>query len=160
MKDLCGTSVRKDDEGYYALYMSDLALQDPNSEMRVSSDKELNDARGDLSNARRQLKEAWVKVHSADDDLLKSIKEVESARAELSRRAIDDYKSSTGFKEGLKRMDYVSYEYLGPLRLISLAGHQGLGYWCAHYSISGTVMGGRSISDQKNLDGLSPIKNA
>ncbi|RWW54345.1 hypothetical protein BHE74_00039080 [Ensete ventricosum] len=27
MKDLCGTSVRKDDEGYYALYMSSLALQ-------------------------------------------------------------------------------------------------------------------------------------
>ncbi|RWW59913.1 hypothetical protein BHE74_00033134 [Ensete ventricosum] len=76
-----------------------------------SSDKELNDARGDLSNTRRQLKEAWVKVHSADDDLLKSVKEVESARAKLLRRVIDDYKGSTGFKEGLKRMDYVSYEY-------------------------------------------------
>ncbi|RRT81926.1 hypothetical protein B296_00000225 [Ensete ventricosum] len=32
-------------------------------------------------------------------------------------------------------------------------------YWCAHCSISGRVIGGRSISDQKNLDGLSPVKN-
>ncbi|RZS26086.1 hypothetical protein BHM03_00059377 [Ensete ventricosum] len=33
-------------------------------------------------------------------------------------------------------------------------------YWCSRYSISGTVTGDRSINDQKNLDGLSPIKNA
>ncbi|RWW28168.1 hypothetical protein GW17_00007374 [Ensete ventricosum] len=33
-------------------------------------------------------------------------------------------------------------------------------YWCARCSISGRVVGGRSISDQKNLDGLSPVKNA
>ncbi|RWV92586.1 hypothetical protein GW17_00045023 [Ensete ventricosum] len=29
----------------------------------------------------------------------------------LPRRAIDDYKGSVGFKEGLKRMSRVSYEY-------------------------------------------------
>ncbi|RRT32374.1 hypothetical protein B296_00055094, partial [Ensete ventricosum] len=33
-------------------------------------------------------------------------------------------------------------------------------YWCAHCSISGRVVGGRSTSDQKNLDGLSHVKNA
>ncbi|RRT41131.1 hypothetical protein B296_00025778 [Ensete ventricosum] len=33
-------------------------------------------------------------------------------------------------------------------------------YWCARCSISGRVADGRSISDQKNLDGLSPVKNA
>ncbi|RZR88670.1 hypothetical protein BHM03_00016289 [Ensete ventricosum] len=33
-------------------------------------------------------------------------------------------------------------------------------YWCAHCSNSGRVVGGCSISDQKNLDGLSPVKNA
>ncbi|RRT39115.1 hypothetical protein B296_00038044 [Ensete ventricosum] len=33
-------------------------------------------------------------------------------------------------------------------------------YCCARCSISGRVVGGRSISDQKNLDGLSPVKNA
>ncbi|RZR85892.1 hypothetical protein BHM03_00012962 [Ensete ventricosum] len=32
-------------------------------------------------------------------------------------------------------------------------------YWCARCSISGSITGGRSISDQKNFDGLSPIKN-
>ncbi|RWW52195.1 hypothetical protein BHE74_00041388 [Ensete ventricosum] len=35
MKDLCGTKVRKDDAGYYALYMSDLAHQDLNKEMQA-----------------------------------------------------------------------------------------------------------------------------
>ncbi|RRT84713.1 hypothetical protein B296_00010766 [Ensete ventricosum] len=35
MRDLCRTSVRKDDEGYYALYMSDLALQDLDNELRA-----------------------------------------------------------------------------------------------------------------------------
>ncbi|RZS14398.1 hypothetical protein BHM03_00046070 [Ensete ventricosum] len=33
MKDLCETKVRKDDAGYYALYMSNLAHQDPDKEM-------------------------------------------------------------------------------------------------------------------------------
>ncbi|RRT57722.1 hypothetical protein B296_00012868 [Ensete ventricosum] len=32
MKDLYGTKVQKDDAGYYALYMSDLAHQDPDKE--------------------------------------------------------------------------------------------------------------------------------
>ncbi|RWW45541.1 hypothetical protein BHE74_00048609 [Ensete ventricosum] len=32
-------------------------------------------------------------------------------------------------------------------------------YWCAHFSISDIVSGGHSINDQKNLDGLSLIKN-
>ncbi|RRT68222.1 hypothetical protein B296_00038483 [Ensete ventricosum] len=35
-------------------------------------------ARGDFSDARRELKEAWVKAHRVDDDdLLKSVKELE-----------------------------------------------------------------------------------
>ncbi|RWW59316.1 hypothetical protein BHE74_00033759 [Ensete ventricosum] len=33
-------------------------------------------------------------------------------------------------------------------------------YWFARCSISGIVVGGRSISDQKNLEGRSPTKNA
>ncbi|RWW46582.1 hypothetical protein BHE74_00047490 [Ensete ventricosum] len=39
MKDLCGTKVRKDDVGYYAIYMFDLAHQDPNKEMQARWDK-------------------------------------------------------------------------------------------------------------------------
>ncbi|RWW44714.1 hypothetical protein BHE74_00049506 [Ensete ventricosum] len=35
MKDLFKTKVQKDDAGYYALYMSDLAHQDPDKEMQA-----------------------------------------------------------------------------------------------------------------------------
>ncbi|RRT47598.1 hypothetical protein B296_00018800 [Ensete ventricosum] len=76
-----------------------------------TSNKELNEARGDLSEAQRQLKEAWVRAQKMDDELLKSMKDLESTQAELLRWAIDDYKESVGFKEGLKRMGRVTYEY-------------------------------------------------
>ncbi|RRT58405.1 hypothetical protein B296_00046655 [Ensete ventricosum] len=59
----------------------------------------------------RQLKGARVKACRTDDDLLKFVKELESARVKLLRQAIDDYKGSVGFNEGLKRMGRVSYEY-------------------------------------------------
>ncbi|RWW06760.1 hypothetical protein GW17_00029879 [Ensete ventricosum] len=39
MKDLYGMKVQKDDARYYALYMSDLAHQDPNKEMQVRWEK-------------------------------------------------------------------------------------------------------------------------
>ncbi|RZS24563.1 hypothetical protein BHM03_00057640, partial [Ensete ventricosum] len=39
------------------------------------------------------------------------MKDLESTRAELPGRAIDDYKGSADFKEGLKRMGRVAYEY-------------------------------------------------
>ncbi|RZR72975.1 hypothetical protein BHM03_00018877 [Ensete ventricosum] len=39
MKDLCGTKVHKDDAGYYALYMSDLAHQDRDIEMQARWEK-------------------------------------------------------------------------------------------------------------------------
>ncbi|RRT77853.1 hypothetical protein B296_00022529 [Ensete ventricosum] len=68
-------------------------------------------AQGDLSEAQRQLKEAWVRARKMDDELLQSMKDLESTRAELPRRAIDNYKESASFKEGLKRMDRVAYEY-------------------------------------------------
>ncbi|RWW35456.1 hypothetical protein BHE74_00059609, partial [Ensete ventricosum] len=61
-----------------------------------ASDKELNEARGNLSEVQKQLKEARA---------------LESARAELPRQAVDDYKESIGFKEDLKRMGRVTYEY-------------------------------------------------
>ncbi|RZS28488.1 hypothetical protein BHM03_00062081 [Ensete ventricosum] len=76
-----------------------------------ASDKELNEARVDLSKVQRLLKEAWVRARKMDDELLQSVKALESARAELPRQAIDDYKESAGFKEGLKRMGRVTYEY-------------------------------------------------
>ncbi|RWW81430.1 hypothetical protein BHE74_00010165 [Ensete ventricosum] len=46
-----------------------------------------------------------------DDELLQSVKALESARSELPKQAVDRYKESVGFKEGLKRMGRVTYEY-------------------------------------------------
>ncbi|RRT63388.1 hypothetical protein B296_00012421 [Ensete ventricosum] len=170
MKDLFKTKVQKDDVEYYALYMSDLAHQDPDKEMHArwgklknstkmalfdrvhdagqlitfmdyritnlqqeidalksgggpeavaaaeertselekelektkrerdealqrleASDKELNEARGNLSEIQRLLKEARVRARKMDDELLQSVKALESARAELSRQAIDHF---------------------------------------------------------------------
>ncbi|RZS02525.1 hypothetical protein BHM03_00032605 [Ensete ventricosum] len=42
------------------------------------SGKELNEAQGDLYEAQRQLKEAWVRARRADDELLNSMKDLES----------------------------------------------------------------------------------
>ncbi|RWW47161.1 hypothetical protein BHE74_00046870, partial [Ensete ventricosum] len=55
--------------------------------------------------------EARVRARKMDDELLQLLKALESARAEMPRQAIDDYKESTDFKEGLKRMGRVTYEY-------------------------------------------------
>ncbi|RWV84965.1 hypothetical protein GW17_00053282 [Ensete ventricosum] len=46
-----------------------------------------------------------------DDELLQAVNDLESARAELPRQSIVQYKESLGFKEGLKRMGRVTYEY-------------------------------------------------
>ncbi|RWW70926.1 hypothetical protein BHE74_00021368 [Ensete ventricosum] len=46
-----------------------------------------------------------------DDELLQAVKDLESARAELPRQSVAQYKESLGFKEGLKRMGRVTYEY-------------------------------------------------
>ncbi|RRT39329.1 hypothetical protein B296_00044465 [Ensete ventricosum] len=78
---------------------------------RGAFDKELNEARSDLSEVQKLLKEARVRARKMDDELLQSVKALESARAELPRQAVDDYKESAGFKEGLKRMGRVTYEY-------------------------------------------------
>ncbi|RRT63748.1 hypothetical protein B296_00029275 [Ensete ventricosum] len=46
-----------------------------------------------------------------DDELLQAVKALENARTELPRQAIVQYKESAGFKEGLKRMGRITYEY-------------------------------------------------
>ncbi|RWW36726.1 hypothetical protein BHE74_00058229 [Ensete ventricosum] len=59
----------------------------------------------------RLLKGARVRARKIDDELLQSVKALENARAELPRQAVYRYKESVGFKEGLKRMGRVTYEY-------------------------------------------------
>ncbi|RZR76158.1 hypothetical protein BHM03_00000785 [Ensete ventricosum] len=63
---------------------------------RKASEKELHEVRSHLGDAQRLLKEARA---------------LESARAELPRQSVVQYKESLGFKEGLKRMGQVTYEY-------------------------------------------------
>ncbi|KAJ8512380.1 hypothetical protein OPV22_002814 [Ensete ventricosum] len=46
-----------------------------------------------------------------DDELLQSVKDLEHARAELPKAVVAEYKESLGFKEGLKQMGRVTYEY-------------------------------------------------
>ncbi|RWW10075.1 hypothetical protein BHE74_00012326 [Ensete ventricosum] len=75
------------------------------------SDKELNDARADLCNVERQLKEPRAIHRKVDNDLLKAVRELEAQRADLPRQAIKEYKESIGFKLSLHRMGQVSYEY-------------------------------------------------
>ncbi|RWW76034.1 hypothetical protein BHE74_00015901 [Ensete ventricosum] len=76
-----------------------------------ASEKELSEVRSNLAEIQRLLKEAWVRARKMDDELLQSMKALENARAELPRQAVDHFKESAGFKEGLKRMGRVTYKY-------------------------------------------------
>ncbi|RZS13390.1 hypothetical protein BHM03_00044955, partial [Ensete ventricosum] len=73
-----------------------------------ASEREL---RGHLGDAQHLLKEARARARRMDDELLQSVKDLEHARAELPVTAVAEYKGSLGFKEGLKRMGRVTYEY-------------------------------------------------
>ncbi|RRT83561.1 hypothetical protein B296_00011200, partial [Ensete ventricosum] len=76
-----------------------------------ASEKELSEVQSNLAEIQRLLKEARVRARKMDDELLQVVNALENARAELPRQAVDRYKESTGFKEGLKRMGRVTYEY-------------------------------------------------
>ncbi|RRT42803.1 hypothetical protein B296_00041982 [Ensete ventricosum] len=78
---------------------------------REASEKELHEVQSHLGDAQRLLKEARVRARKMDDELLQAMKALESARAELPRHSIVQYNESLGFKEGLKRMSGVTYEY-------------------------------------------------
>ncbi|RWW60447.1 hypothetical protein BHE74_00032546 [Ensete ventricosum] len=78
---------------------------------REASEKELHELRSNLAEVHGLLKEARVRARKMDDKLLQAVKALESARAKLPRQAVVQYKESLGFKEGLKRMGRVTYEY-------------------------------------------------
>ncbi|RWW82731.1 hypothetical protein BHE74_00008791 [Ensete ventricosum] len=74
-------------------------------------EKDLSEVRSNLAEVQRLLKEARVRAWKMDDELLHAVKALENARTELPRQAVIQYKESIGFKEGLKRMGRVTYEY-------------------------------------------------
>ncbi|RWW54482.1 hypothetical protein BHE74_00038931 [Ensete ventricosum] len=76
-----------------------------------ASKKELSEVRSNLAEIQKLLKEAWVRAREMDDELLQAVKALENARVELPRQAVDRYKEPVSFKEGLKRMGRVTYEY-------------------------------------------------
>ncbi|RRT32191.1 hypothetical protein B296_00056933 [Ensete ventricosum] len=78
---------------------------------REASEKELHKVRSHLGDAQWLLKEARIRSRKMDDEPLQAVKDLESARAELPRQSIVQYKDSIGFKEDLKRMGWVTYEY-------------------------------------------------
>ncbi|RWW44304.1 hypothetical protein BHE74_00049945 [Ensete ventricosum] len=77
---------------------------------REASEKELLAVRGHLGD-QQLLKEARTRARRMDDELLQAVKDLESTRAELPGQAVARNKGSLGFKEGLKRMGRVTYEY-------------------------------------------------
>ncbi|RZS11899.1 hypothetical protein BHM03_00043276 [Ensete ventricosum] len=76
-----------------------------------ASEKDLSEVRSNLAEVQRLLKEARVRGRKMDDELLKAVKALKNARIELPRQAVIQYKESAGFKERLKRMGRVTYEY-------------------------------------------------
>ncbi|RRT45293.1 hypothetical protein B296_00037115 [Ensete ventricosum] len=137
MKDLFKTKVHKDDidalesrGGPEAVVAAEERASELEKELEKTkrerdealqrleaSDKELNEARGNLFEIQRLLKEARVRARKMDDELLQSVKALECARAKLLKQAVNNYKESVGFKEGLKKMGRVTYEYGYPVTL-------------------------------------------
>ncbi|RWV78869.1 hypothetical protein GW17_00060084 [Ensete ventricosum] len=78
---------------------------------REASEKELQEVRSHLGDAQQLMREARIRARKMDDELLQAVKDLESARAELPRQSVAQYKESLSFKEGLKRMSRVTYEY-------------------------------------------------
>ncbi|RWW51163.1 hypothetical protein BHE74_00042516 [Ensete ventricosum] len=76
-----------------------------------ASEKDLSEVWSNLAEVQRLLKEARVRGRKMDDELLKAVKALKNARIELPRQAVIQYKESAGFKERLKRMGRVTYEY-------------------------------------------------
>ncbi|RZR94729.1 hypothetical protein BHM03_00023487 [Ensete ventricosum] len=91
----------------WELYTLLLEERDEALRRHEASEKELHEIQSNLVEADRLLKEARVRAWKMDDDVLQAVK----ARAELPRQTIVQYKESLGFKEGLKRMSRVTYEY-------------------------------------------------
>ncbi|RZR77214.1 hypothetical protein BHM03_00002225 [Ensete ventricosum] len=127
MKDLYGTRVRKDDEGYYfgrgvlhpnlakELYTLpfEVLMAEATEQivLQLEQAEELNEAQAALEDNQRQLKKQKANRRKVDDDLPKIMKENETLKTELSSKCITDYKQSVGFGWGLRRMGQVSYKY-------------------------------------------------
>ncbi|RRT45742.1 hypothetical protein B296_00028168 [Ensete ventricosum] len=82
MKDMCSTKVHKDDMGYYALYMSDLAQQDPDKEMRARWENLRNSSKMALFD---QVHDAGRLIIFMDYRINNLLQEIDALKARWSR---------------------------------------------------------------------------
>ncbi|RWW45390.1 hypothetical protein BHE74_00048776 [Ensete ventricosum] len=77
-------------------------------EVVAKAEERASELEQELEKTKRERDEALQRLEASEKELSEAL---ENARAELPRQAIDHYKESAGFKEGLKRMGRVTYKY-------------------------------------------------
>ncbi|RRT31903.1 hypothetical protein B296_00057828 [Ensete ventricosum] len=85
-------------------------------EVVAKAEERTSELREELEKTKRERGEELLRREASEarrmnDELLQAVKDMESARAELPKQSIVQYKESLGFKEGLKRMGRVKYKY-------------------------------------------------
>ncbi|RWV77136.1 hypothetical protein BHE74_00049940, partial [Ensete ventricosum] len=61
----------------------------------------LYDTHNLLNDAQKQIKDLLSRGRKIEDNLLEAIQELRALRAELSRKVVEEYKETVGFKLGL-----------------------------------------------------------
>ncbi|RZS17300.1 hypothetical protein BHM03_00049429 [Ensete ventricosum] len=86
----------------------------------VNLRRQLTDSREQLDDSEGQLRGARTQVRQMETELLELTRSKDALWEDLPRRAIEDYKKSPGFEMGLVRMGRVSLEYGYQLTLARL----------------------------------------
>ncbi|RWW38807.1 hypothetical protein BHE74_00055919 [Ensete ventricosum] len=77
----------------------------------AKAEERVSELREELEKTKRERGEELLRREASEKELHEAVKDLESARAKLPRQSVVQYKESLGFKEGLKRMGRVMYEY-------------------------------------------------
>ncbi|RRT80675.1 hypothetical protein B296_00003158 [Ensete ventricosum] len=101
MRELCQTSIGDKDEGYHALFMTDLSVGDPDRRL-LRPNGELPTSKLRWSVKGRNSRRLLVRGHVMEDKLLKSIRDMEVLKAEMPSKIISDDKESLDCKMGLQ----------------------------------------------------------
>ncbi|RZS26218.1 hypothetical protein BHM03_00059527 [Ensete ventricosum] len=81
------------------------------SEAVAKAEERASKLREELEKTKRERGEELLRREASEKELHEAVKDLESTRAELPRQSVIQYKESLGFKEDLKRMGRVTYEY-------------------------------------------------
>ncbi|RZR75580.1 hypothetical protein BHM03_00062734 [Ensete ventricosum] len=77
----------------------------------AEAEEHASELREEPEKTKRERGEELLRREASEKELYEAVKDLESARAELPRQSVVQYKESLGFKEGLKKMGRVTYEY-------------------------------------------------